>query len=105
MRSSWRSWQRFFERGEGDDGQHVGDRFDDKTRGDRRPVIVQDRDETGWIEIAFADQQSAQLRIAVLLDDKDALVLGNKVEHIVVEREGADAHRIEMNATRFERFE
>src|SRR6266478_7295817 len=105
MGTSWRSRQRLFERGEGDDGEHVGDRLDDEARGNRRAVVMEDRNEAGRIEIAFADQQGPQLRVAVLLDNKNPLVAGDKIEDVVMEREGADTHRVDMDAAVLERVE
>src|SRR5262249_40363087 len=97
--------QRLLEWREGDDGEHVGDRLYNKARRDWRAVVMQDRDETRRVDFALAHQQGAPLRVAVLLDDKDAFVAGDEIEDVGVEREGADAHRIEMDAAFFERFQ
>src|SRR6516225_8104634 len=59
------SRKRLFERGEGDHGEHVGNRLDDEPRGYRRAVVMQDRNESSRVEITFADEQSTQLRVAV----------------------------------------
>src|ERR1700736_3782627 len=66
---------------------------------------MEDRDEPARLEIAFADQEGAQLCVAVLLAHENRLVAGNEIEHVVVEREGADAHRVDMDAAVFERLE
>ena len=67
----------------------------DEAGGDWRPVIVQDRHEPGRIDLQFGRQQGAHLLVAVLFDDEDPLVIADKVEHVVMEREGADAQRVE----------
>ena len=85
--------------------EHVGDRLDDEARGDRRAVVMQDRHEPGRVDLQFGRQQGAHLLVAVLLDDEDALVIADEIEHVVMEREGADAQRVEMDAARFERVE
>ena len=55
------------------------------------------------IDGALVDQQRAQLGVAVLLDHEDLVVLGDEVGHLVVEREGAHAQRVEMDAVLLQR--
>ena len=50
----------------------------DETRGDRRAVVVQDRHQPHRIDAAFVDDQRAQLRVAVLLDHEDEIVVGDE---------------------------
>ena len=52
---------------------------------------MQDRHEPSRVDFTLADQQRAQLGVAVLLDNENAVVRGNEVEDVVVKREGADA--------------
>src|SRR5215469_9878091 len=92
------SRQRLFERGERDDREHVSDRLDDEPCGDRRTVVMQDRHQPRRVDVAFADQQRAQLRVAVLLDDKNALMRRDEIKNVVMKRVGADAHRVEVDA-------
>src|SRR5260370_1101566 len=71
--------------------QLLADLAHDESRGDRRAVIVQHRDELRRIDDQLVHQQRAQLRVAVLLDDEYLLVLGDEVRHGVVKRERANA--------------
>ena len=89
-----RSRQRLTQRGEGDDFEHVANRFDDEAGGNRRSVIVQDRHQTGRIDIAVVDQETAQLGVPILLDEEDAVVGGDEIEHVVMERIGAHAQGV-----------
>src|ERR1700730_4475109 len=66
---------------------------------------MEDRDEPCRVEVPLVHQQGAQLRVAVLLDHENLLVAGDKIEDVVVEREGADAHRVDIDAAVFERLE
>src|SRR5579862_1071826 len=93
--------ERLAKRGEGDDGEHVGDRLDDETGGNGGAVVMQDRYEPGRVDLQFGRDQRAHLLVAVLLDDKDALVVADEIDDVVVERERADAQRVEMDAARF----
>src|SRR5690242_445053 len=45
-----------------------------EARGDRRAVVVPDRDQSRRLEIGLLDQQRAQLRAAVLLDHQYRVV-------------------------------
>ena len=69
----------------------VADRLGDESRGDRRAVIVQDRNEPHGIDTILIDDQRAQLSVAILLHYVDEVVIGDKTRHAGVEREGADA--------------
>jgi hypothetical protein len=71
----------------------VADRVGDEARGDRRAVVVQDRHQPHRIDAAFVDDQRAQLRVAVLLDHEDEVVVGDEARDAGMEREGADAQR------------
>src|SRR6185369_9556179 len=51
----------------------------------------------GRIDDQFVDQQRLELRVAILLDDKDLLVRRNEVGDAVVKRESAHAQRVEVN--------
>ena len=59
---------------------------------------MQHRHDPRRIEIALVDQERAQLRVAVLLDEEDLLVLEDEIHHLVAEREAAHPHRVEMDA-------
>ena len=76
----------------------VGDRVDDEARGDRRAVVVEDGMSRAGSSAHFVDQQRAQLGVAVLLDDEDLVVLGDEVDDLVGEGEGAQAQRVEVDA-------
>ena len=56
---------------------------------------MQHRHQLRRIDAEFVDQQRAQLRVAVLLDDEHALVRGDEFPHAVGERERAHAQRVE----------
>jgi hypothetical protein len=75
-----------------------GDR--DEARGDRRAVVVQDRHQLRRIDAEFVDQQRAHLRVAVLLDDEDVSCAAMKSLDRSLEREGAHAQRIDVDAAR-----
>ena len=68
----------------------------DVAGGDRRAVIMQDRHQPHRIDAAFVDDQRAQLRIAVLLDDEDEIVVGDEARHAGMEREGAHPQPVEV---------
>ena len=77
---------------------------DDEARGDRRAVIMQDRDEARRIDAAFVDQQRAHLGVAVLLDHEDLVVRVDEVDAPRrVNGKGAHPQRVEMDALRFQR--
>ena len=69
----------------------VADRFCDETRGDRRAVVVHDRDQPDGVDAVLVDDELAELAVAVLLDQEHELVLGDEIRHVLMEREGADA--------------
>ena len=56
----------------------VADRLGDEAGGDRRAVVMQDRHQPHRIDAAFVDDQRAQLRVAVLLDHEDEIVVGDE---------------------------
>ena len=79
----------------------------DEARGDRRAVVVQDRDQARRVDAGVVDQQGLELRVAVLLDHEHLGVRGDEVEQLVAEREAADAQRVDVDVLvgqRFQRF-
>src|SRR5688500_10332577 len=78
----------------------LGDFLGDEARGDRRAVVVQDRDQARRVDAGVVDEQGLDLRIAVLLDDEDFAVRGHEVEELVLEREAADSQCVDENALR-----
>src|ERR1700754_4050997 len=82
----------------------VDDRLRDEARRDGIAVVVENRDKLRRIDVAFGEKQRAQLRVAVLLDDKDLLMRGNEIRHVVMERKAAHAQEVEMDAFLREEF-
>src|SRR5579863_6838056 len=78
-----------------------GNLVDDEARRDRRAVVMQHRHDARRIEIALSDEQRAALRVAVLLDEEDLLVLEHEIDDLVAEGETAYPHRVEMDALLF----
>src|SRR5471032_361165 len=56
----------------------ISDGAGDETRGDRRAVVVQDRHQPDRIDTVLVDDQRTQLRVAVLLDHINEVVLGEE---------------------------
>ena len=83
----------------------VADGARDEARGDRGAVVMQDRHQPHRIDAAFIDDQRAQLRVAVLLDHKNEIVLGDEARDARMEREGAHAQPVEILALRFEHLD
>src|SRR5688572_89028 len=75
----------------------LGDFAGDEARGDRRAVVVQDRDQARRVDAGVVDEERLQLRVAVLLDHEHLRVRGDEVEQLVAEREAADPQRIDMD--------
>ena len=68
----------------------VADRARDEARGDRGAVIVQDRHQAYRIDAVFVDDQLTKLRIAVLFDHINKVVIGDEARDAGMEREGSD---------------
>src|SRR5215469_5617053 len=66
---------------------------------------MQHRDYPRWIDVALVDEQGAELGVAVLLDQKYLVVLGDEAQHLVSEREAAHAQSIEVDAALLQRLE
>src|SRR5687767_3346610 len=81
----------FFDRADIERRDDLRDLLLDEARGDRRAVVVQDGDERSGVDAGVVDEQSLQLRVAVLLDDEHLRVRGDEVEDLVLEGKGADA--------------
>src|SRR5690348_1734591 len=73
----------------------LADRACDEARGDRRAVVVQDRDQPRGIHVELLDQQRAQLRVAVLFDYEYRLVRRNELADGVGERVSAHAQHVQ----------
>src|SRR5882762_637458 len=82
--------------------QALGDGRGDVARGNRRPVIVQNRDEARRVDRALVDQQHSHLCVAILLYDEDLVVRVDELNYLVRERKGAEPQRIEMEALSLE---
>src|SRR5580658_10426860 len=54
--------------------QVIPDGLGDEARGNRRAVVMHDRNQPHWIDAELVDDQRAQLAVAVLLDDIDEVV-------------------------------
>src|SRR5262245_47781469 len=78
------------------------DSVDDALRGDRQPAVVQDGAQLLLVDRCLQRQERTQLRIAVLLDDENDLVLVEELRDLAAEREGADAHVVDAHAARLE---
>src|SRR5580704_2449254 len=66
--------------------QVIADGLADEARRDRRAVVMHDRNQPHRIDAELVDDQRAQLAVAVLLDDIDEVVLGDKARHAGMER-------------------
>src|SRR5687768_17287628 len=75
----------------------LGDFLGDEARGDRRAVVVQDRDQARRVDAGVVDHQGLQLRVAVLLDHEHLAVGGDEVEELVAEREAAHPQGIHVD--------
>ena len=75
------------------------DLVDDEARGDRRAVVVQDRDQARRVEPASLTSSVLQLRIAVLLDHEHPRMRRDEIVDLVLEREAAHPQRVDMNAS------
>jgi hypothetical protein len=74
----------------------------DEARGDRSPIVVQYGHQADGIDAAFVDDQRAQLRVAVLLDDENEVVIADEARHARMEGKGADPKPVERLASRFD---
>ena len=74
----------------------------DEARGDWRAVIMQDRNQAHGIDAVLVDDQRAKLRVAVLLDHIDKVMIGDEARDTGVEREGADAEPVEFMPARLQ---
>ena len=59
---------------------------------------MQDRGQHGRVDAAFGEQKRPQLRVAVLLDEKDAFVLGDEIRSRRGQRESRARAEIERDA-------
>src|SRR5262245_5937097 len=55
----------------------IADGARNEARGDRGTVVVQDRHQPHRVDVAFVDDERAQLRIAVLLDHEHEVMLSD----------------------------
>src|SRR5258706_6298718 len=83
----------------------LGDFLLDEARGDRRAVVMQHGDERGRVDAGVVDEQRLQLCVAVLLHHEHLGVRLHEVEDLVLEREGADAQRVDEDVLLRERLE
>src|SRR3954464_11513380 len=74
------------------------DRLCDKASRNWRAIVMEHRNKLLWVDCVLGDQQRAQLRVAVLLDDKNTIMCGNKIDDALAEWEGADAQSIYIDA-------
>ena len=63
---------------------------------------MQDRHQADRIDAVLVDDQLAQLAIAVLFDHVHEIMVGDEARHAGMEREGADAHAVELMSARFQ---
>jgi len=63
---------------------------------------MQDRDQPDRIDAVFVDDQRAKLRIAVLLDHIDEVVVGDEAGNAGMERKSADPQAVELMPARFQ---
>ncbi len=63
---------------------------------------MQDRHQPDGVDAVLVDDQLTQLRVAVLLDHVDEVVIGDEARDAGVEREGTDAHAVELMAARLQ---
>src|SRR6187399_691121 len=54
----------FFDGADIERGNDLGDFLGDEARGDRRAVVVQERDQVGRVDAGVVDQQGLELRVA-----------------------------------------
>src|SRR5262249_15565342 len=80
----------------------IADGARDEARGDRGPVVMQDRDQPDGIDAALVDDERAQLRVAILLDNEHEIVVGDEARHARMERKGPHAQPIERMAARLD---
>jgi len=80
----------------------IADRLGDETGGNRRAVVMVDRNQPHRVDAAFVDDQRAQLRVAVLLDHEREIVTGDEAANGRMEREGADAHTVDAMPARLD---
>ena len=80
----------------------LADRLGDEAGGDRRAVVMQDRHEPHRIDADLVDDQRAKLRVAVLFDHVDEIVVGDEACHAGMERKGAHAQPIELMRRRLQ---
>src|SRR5581483_1935402 len=59
--------------------QAFGDLAGDEPRGDRRAVVMQDGHELGRVDAELVNDETAQLTVAVLLDDEYLVVRGDEI--------------------------
>jgi len=79
--------------------------IDDEACGDRRAVVVQHRLQLRGVDLLLGDDQRAQLRVAVLLDDEDGLVRDDERIDRGAERERPHAQRVDVHALGLQRVE
>src|SRR4051812_26809495 len=70
--------------------------------GNRRAVIMQDRHQPDRIDAVLVDDHRAKLRVAILLDDVDEVVVGDEARHAGMEREGTDPEPVEFMPARLQ---
>src|SRR6185295_6288663 len=87
----------FFDGADIERGNDLGDFLGDEARGDRRAVVVQERDQVGRVDAGVVDQQGLELRVAVLLDHEHLAVRGDEVEQLVAEREAAHPEGVDVD--------
>jgi hypothetical protein len=80
----------------------VADGAGDEARGDRRAIIMQDRDQPNRIDAVLVDDQLPKLGVAVLLHYVHKIMVGDEARDAGMERESADAQAIELMPARFQ---
>src|SRR4029079_19101622 len=87
--SSSRSFRSFPLFVAGEDIPLARDLVDDEAGGDRQAIIVQHRKQARRIDGAFIDEERAQLRVPILLDDEDLIMLRDEIDYLLCEGETA----------------
>ncbi len=78
-------------------GDFLENPCDDEPRVDWHTVVVQQRNQLILICIDIVNQQRAKLRVAILLDNIDNVVIINKIAYGVRKRKGLDAAVVETD--------
>src|ERR1700694_2424709 len=83
----------------------VADGAGDEAGGIRWPVKRADRPQPHRIDAVLVDDQRTKLRVAILLDHIDEVVVGDEACDAGMEREGADPQAIELLSARLQKLD